>query len=76
MTPLAAELLRVLESGEVPMASSFPALLRATGYDAPHPGPVDSIEEALAGLIALGSIEVEWRRGRRYYRVVASDASA
>lgn len=71
---LAAELHRILASGEVLRAESFPSILNATGYGT-NRVPVVEIETALNGLVALGHVEVEHRRGRRYFRAMDYDAS-
>jgi len=75
MSDLGVELLRVLESGEVLRADSFPSILHAVGFDRPSPMPITEIETALVQLVDAGDIEIEWRRGRRYYRAVNGDAS-
>ena len=75
MTALAAELLRILKSGEALMADSFPAILAAVGYGTARV-EVGDVEVELAGLIALGHVDREWRRGRAYYRAAISSSGA
>lgn len=75
MTPLAAELHRILETGEVLRADSFPKILHATGYDGPDPMPITDIEAAMAELINSGLAEREWRRGRCYFRAMPKTAT-
>ena len=66
MTPLADELLRVLQSGEMLQAASFPKILHAVGFGVDRVS-VGAVESAMTELINAGLCERQFRRGRCYY---------
>ena len=67
MTALASELRRILQSGEVLQASSFPPILNAIGYGTERV-EIDAVKAALEELLQAGHAKRESRRGRVYYR--------
>ena len=75
MTPLAVELHRILSSGEVLMASSFPAILHAIGYGTDRV-ELPEVEIALAELIDAGLVGRQWRRGRCYFAALPGQKAA
>jgi hypothetical protein len=78
MSPLAAELLRILEAeaGHPPLsADSLQNVLHAIGYGTDRV-PLPEIEAAVGELLAAGQVEVAWRFGVPRWRVPRAAARA